>query len=170
MTMKVLHGIVLCLVSYMSYNAKIVDACSCLIAPSVAASVQNNVTDYIFRGSVRRQITVGSGDFNDPKYFTVRVWRVFKGCALNDATSIVVETPGNSGLCGIDLQVNENYLFFGQSETANPEVIGIAAEKSPNVLTTEMVLVQLCDYIVPFKPLPQEDKTLVRSLSENCPE
>jgi Tissue inhibitor of metalloproteinase len=166
--MKVI-AIILLFLSLLSHDAKrVVNACECISRPTVKKSLQSNNIDYVFRGYVKRQINVGSGNINEPKYYNVRVWRVYKGCTFSNETSIVVETAGNSALCGVGLQLKENYVFSGRSEAADPKVIKIAQKMNPRILSSEMVRIQQCDFNAPFTSLTRDDKNLVRNQTNRC--
>jgi hypothetical protein len=166
--MKATSAIVLFLVSCMIHSTKVANACLCNSEPTVTASLQSNNTKYVFRGFVKRHINVGSGDINEPKYYSVRVQRVYKGCTFKNATSIVVKTEGNSGLCGVDIPLRGDYVFSGGSVPMDPAVFKIAVKKTPQILSTEMVSVQSCDFNAPFKTLSSEDKTLVGNQPNKC--
>ena len=145
-------------------------ACDCRESPTVAASLADEDIDYVFRGYVTRQIDVGSVGINEPKYYSVRVWRVYKGCTFTNATSIVVTTAGNSALCGIGLTVSKNYVFSGRSTPPISMVIKKAKVKNPNILTKEMVHVANCDFNEQFPLLSSEDKDLLRKQTNVCKE
>ena len=143
-------------------------ACSCRERPTVAASLKNEDIDYVFRGYVKRQIDMGAVSINEPKYYSVRVWRVYKGCTFTNATSIVLETAGNSGLCGVNLELNKNYVFSGRSTPAKSEVIKKAQERNPKIITNEMVQVANCDFNTEFLSLSSAEKDLVRNQKNVC--
>ena len=164
--MKAFTAIVSVLVSLWLHQ--LAHACSCMKEPTVEASLENENIDYVFRGYVKRTIDMGAVSINEPKYYTVRVWRVYKGCTFSNATSIVLTTAGNSGLCGLSLELNENYVFSGRSLPANAEVVKKAQEKNPKIVTNEMVRVALCDFNAEFLSLSKAEKDLVRKQQNIC--
>ena len=93
-----------------------------------AASALNE-DEFVFRGRVRRQIDVGAENPNEPKYFAVSVWRVYRGCTFTNSTMIVVETPGTSGVCGDSFRLGVDLVFSGTGIAAEPKVIKKAQEK-----------------------------------------
>jgi hypothetical protein len=144
-------------------------ACDCLVFPTtVAASLKNENVDYVFSGYVRRQIDMGTVSINAPKYYSIRVWRVYKGCTFANATSIVLTTGGNSGTCGIYVELNQNYIFAGYSTPAESEVIQKAKVKSPNIITNEMVFVGSCNFNAEFLSLSSADMDLLRTQTNVC--
>jgi Tissue inhibitor of metalloproteinase len=143
-------------------------ACECRESPTVAASLENQDIDYVFRGYVKRQIDMGTVSINAPKYYSIRVWRVYKGCTFTNATSIVLTTAGNSALCGVNLALKQNYVFSGRSTPAESKVIKKAQEKNPKIITNEMVQVGNCDFNAEFLSLSSAEKNLVRKQTNVC--
>ena len=134
----------------------------------MAASLEDDAIDYVFRGYVKRTIDTGAVSINEPKYYSVRVWRVYKGCTFTNETSIVLTTSGNSALCGINLELGKNYVFSGRSIPADTKVIKKAQERNPKIVTNEMVRVGLCDFNEQFLSLSKADKDLVRKQTNDC--
>ena len=143
-------------------------ACECIKSPTVAAALKNEDIDYVLRGYVKRQIDMGTTNINAPKYYSVRVWRVYKGCTFTNATSIVLTAAGNSALCGINLALNQNYVFSGRSTPAESDVIKKAQEKNPKIVSNEMVRVNMCDFNSEFLSLSITEKDLVRKQKNIC--
>jgi hypothetical protein len=144
------------------------NACDCIDSPTVGLSLQNEDVDYVFRGFVSRQIDMGAVSINDPKYYSVRVWQVYKGCTFSNATSIVLTTSGNSALCGINVVLNKNYVFSGRSVPAEYKVIKKAKVKNPKTFTKEMVRVAMCDFNLEVFSLSSADKELLRKQTKVC--
>jgi hypothetical protein len=164
--MKTFSAIVYILVLSVLYQSS--NACSCRERPTVAAALKNDDIDYVFRGNVKRQIDMGAVSINEPKYYSVRVRRVYKGCTFTNATTIVVTTAGNSGLCGVGLSLNNDYVFSGSSTPAESKVIKRAQEKNPKIITDEMVQVGSCNFNSLFSSLSSAAKDLVRNQTNVC--
>jgi hypothetical protein len=164
--MKTFSAIFLILLSAVLYQCT--HACDCRESPTVAAALKNDDIDYVFRGYVKRQIDMGTVSTNAPKYYSIRVWRVYKGCTFTNATSIVLTTAGNSALCGVGLSLNKNYVFSGRRTPAESDVIKKAQEKNPKIITNEMVRVGNCDFNAEFLSLSSKDKDLVRKQKNVC--
>ena len=164
--MKSFSAIILILASLLLHHST--HACDCRELPTVGASLQNEGVDYVFRGFVTRQIDMGTANINDPKYYSVRVSKVYKGCTFSNTTSIVLTTAGNSALCGIDLGLYKNFVFSGRSIPAESKVIKKARVKNPILFSKEMVRVALCDFNEGFSSLSTADKDLLRKQTDQC--
>jgi hypothetical protein len=164
--MKTSHAIATLLFAFIALLVEDVSACDCMATPSVEASLSNNEIDYVFRGYVQKLLQ-GDDEF-EPKYYAVRVWRVFKGCTFGNATNIVVRTGSNSAVCGVDLTLKENYVFSGSSLPADPDIVKLIKGRNSTVLTSEIVGIGLCDFNRPFKPIPHVDKSLLWNSTNLC--
>jgi hypothetical protein len=168
LTMKISFAIVTVLVLLLLNQST--NACDCRESPTAAASLQNGDIDFVFRGFVTRQIDIGSVDINDPKYFSVRVWKFYKGCSnLSNATSIVLKTAGTTALCGIQITLNKNYIFSARSTPSEPKVVTAAKRRIPNIYKNEMVRVENCDFNSELVHLSSTDKFLLHNHTNVCP-
>ena len=164
-TMKLSFCLVNALISLLLHQST--NACDCIESPTATSSLQNEDIDYVFRGYVTRQIGMGTVDINEPKYYTVRVWKVYKGCTFSNAT-IVLTTAGNSALCGISIALNKNYVFSGKSTLPLPKVIQKAKVRNPNIFAKEMVRVANCDFNMELLSLPSSDKFSLHTSKRVC--
>jgi hypothetical protein len=92
-------------------------ACKCLL-PTVDLALSNAAS--IFRGKVIRELNLPT-DLQQ-RAFIVSVKRIFKGCLLNSPGRIIVTTGSSSASCGIDLLVDNNYVFSGDAERLGTNV------------------------------------------------
>jgi hypothetical protein len=174
--MKVLCAIKLFLLSFLTAAVEVAHACSCF-PTSMEDSLYSDNVHTVFRGYVQRMVT-----FNDttslqqdivmfnpqPNYYIVNVQRVYKGCAFQNATTILIETESQSSLCGVSFGLKKSYIFSGTMIPAKPNVTEKIAPKNPNILRTAMVRTNLCLYRTEFKSLTTSEKTLLGETTNMC--
>jgi hypothetical protein len=164
--MKTSLAIATLLFAFIALLIEDVSACDCMAITSVEESLSNKKIDYVFRGYVQKLLK--GDDQDEPKYYAVRVWRVFKGCTFGNATNIVVKTGSNSAVCGVALTLKENYVFSGRSMPADPDIVKLIKGRNSTVLTSEIVGINICDFNRPFKPIPHIDKSLLWNSTNPC--
>ena len=81
-------------------------ACSCAYTPTVAEALQ--FQEAIFAGRVT-EVTIGDFGFGEERRVVFAVQEVWKGAG---STTVTVYTGPNDGLCGIDFQVDVEYLVY----------------------------------------------------------
>ena len=142
-------------------------ACDCMSNPSLETALTSNSIDYVFRGYVNRLLK--GDDMYEPKFYAVRVWRVFKGCTFGNGTTVIVTTGSNSALCGVSLVPKENYIFTGRAEIPDdPEVFKLLNAKNNTSFTSEVIRVNLCNYLSPYKPAPKAEKVALMNSTNVC--
>ena len=166
--MKTVIAIVAVLLLSLLQQLPSTNACDCISTPTPSGSLKDEDIDYVFRGYVKRTIDIGTVSINEPKYFDVRIWRVYKGCSFTNGTSIVLTTAGNSGLCGLNLEVGKNYVFSGSSQPMKSLVLATAQKSNPNILANEMVRVALCDFNMNYDSLQVSEKRRLKNYKNVC--
>ncbi|CAM9947792.1 unnamed protein product [Scytosiphon promiscuus] len=126
--------------------ANTADACSCQIGSSLCDKF--GYADVVLRGTVTAR-QVGE-DTNDDTLYNITTTEIFKGEADEEyavSMSVEIATGGNSGLCGIYLEVEEEHVIDLVHTT-------LAGE--------ELLYTSACGLAAPWESVGEEDRALLR--------
>jgi hypothetical protein len=141
-------------------------ACSCFPGPSAQGTLSDSAD--VFMGRVVKDLnptpppgTGGDGSVfevnQDPKQYLVRVRRIFKSCTLEVNNYVVVTTGANSAMCGIELTLNQRYVFSGTVEAADAATIAVSGMQS----LAGAIWVGICGYNIPWDSVAPADKRVL---------
>jgi hypothetical protein len=148
-------------------------ACSCSLGRQSAQSALSYSAN-VFLVRVVKDLnptpppgTGGDGSFfdEDPKQYLVRVRRLFKSCTLEVNDYVVVTTGANSEMCGIEISLNQRYVFSGTPGAADAATIAMSGMQS----LAGVMYAGDCRYNIPWDMVaPADKKRLVNRGTMPC--
>ncbi|XP_052074061.1 NTR domain-containing protein-like [Mytilus californianus] len=118
---------VLLLFIILFYMTNDVNGCSCFGFPHPQSQVCS--ADYVFQGKVtKEQFIPGPPDDTANNFaiwkYTFRIIFKIKGVTEGVGEEVVVQTAGNSGLCGVRFTVGKSYILMGRKNSDGKKTIG----------------------------------------------
>jgi hypothetical protein len=151
-------------------------ACSCM-PMSLNETMYASTESLFFRGTVVRDITPPPPvpDPNNPIFlmptgrnqYVVQVGRVFKGCTVKQSERILVTSAVQSSMCGLQLGVGANYVFYS-GLAPKPVDAATLARLGNRTKVTSTVNIHLCGYNRPWDSVSEDDKNTLRSFPRKC--